>query len=222
MSPVWSRRWPSRHRRQGLPVPQWIFGGGATALRRWPLRGIWASRSVTAAVRVSRTGRRTWPRPYYFRHDALARVARRVRAGRRLRGLRRCPPAPPDFSAQIFSRLVPALPSSSTWHITADAPFAAAASKGGRSCSRRVRTAAASGSAQVELMTGRPAPVGEMRQAGLAELEQPGRRARASRCSRTGRGLDRGVAFAPGPDRAEQSSVIGPALERRMGEPSCV
>jgi shikimate dehydrogenase len=81
------------------------------------------------------------------------------------------PASAADFSAQIFSRLLPApaVVFDVAYHPW-PTPLAAAAGKAGAVVVGGFDLLLYQAALQVELMTGRPAPVGEMRQAGLAEL----------------------------------------------------
>ena len=85
-----------------------------------------------------------------------------------------------DFAAQIFAQLVPvpSLVFDVVYHPWPTA-LAAAARKAGATVVGGFDLLLHQAALQVELMTGRPAPVGEMRQAGLAELAH-----RASRPAR--------------------------------------
>jgi shikimate dehydrogenase len=156
----------------GRPAgPAVIFGGGATACAALAALRDLGERSVTAAVReparaadlaaaAGRLGMTVSLRPF----DASAL------AGARL-VISTLPASAADFAAQIFSRLVPAptVVFDVAYHPW-PTPLAAAASKAGAVVVGGFDLLLHQAALQVELMTGRPAPVGEMRQAGLAEL----------------------------------------------------
>jgi shikimate dehydrogenase len=157
---------------QGGPAgPALILGAGATACAALAALRALGERSVTVALRnPARAG------------DLLAAAGRlglavtlRPLDSSALTGaglvISTVPAGAADFAAQIFAQLVPvpSLVFDVVYHPW-PTPLAAAASKAGATVVGGFDLLLHQAALQVELMTGRPAPVGEMRQAGLADL----------------------------------------------------
>jgi len=148
-----------------------ILGAGATACAALAALRDFGERSVTVAVRnparaedllaaAGRLGLAVTLRPL----DSSALTGARL-------VISTVPAGAADFAAQIFAQLVPvpSLVFDVVYHPW-PTPLAAAASKAGATVVGGFDLLLHQAALQVELMTGRPAPVGEMRQAGLAEL----------------------------------------------------
>ena len=148
-----------------------ILGGGATACAALAALRDLGHRSVTVAVRdparagdllaaADRLGLAVTLRPLDWSALTGARLI-----------VSTVPAGAADFVAQIFARLVPvpSLVFDVVYHPW-PTPLAAAARKAGVTVVGGFDLLLHQAALQVELMTGRPAPVGEMRQAGLAEL----------------------------------------------------
>ena len=156
---------------RGPAWPALILGAGATACAALAALRDLGERSVTVAVRdparagdllaaADRLGLAVTLRPLDSSALAGARVV-----------ISTVPAGAADFAAQIIGQLVPvpSLVFDVVYHPWPTA-LAAAAGKAGATVVGGFDLLLHQAALQVELMTGRPAPVDEMRQAGLAEL----------------------------------------------------
>ena len=155
----------------GSAGPALVLGGGATACAALAALRDLGERAVTVAVRNP------------ARAEDLLGAADRLGLAVRLRPLEpscltgarliisTVPAGAADFAAKIFVQLVPvpSLVFDVVYHPWPTA-LAAAASKAGATVVGGFDLLLHQAALQVELMTDRPAPVDEMRQAGLAEL----------------------------------------------------
>jgi len=148
-----------------------ILGGGATACAALAALRDLGERSVTAAVRdPARAGDLLAAADRLGLAVALRPLEPSSLAGARLI-ISTVPAGAADFAARIFAQLapVPRLVFDVVYHPWPTA-LAAAAGKAGATVVGGFDLLLHQAALQVELMTGRPAPVDEMRQAGLAEL----------------------------------------------------
>ena len=155
----------------GSAGPALILGGGATACAALAALRDLGERSAAVAVRDPARAR-----GLLAAADRLGvAVTLRPLESSSLTGARliisTVPAGAADFAAQIFAQLVPvpSLVFDVVYHPWPTA-LAAAARKAGAAVVGGFDLLLYQAALQVELMTGRPAPVDEMRQAGLAEL----------------------------------------------------